>query len=171
VFTHTLSHTHTYTHTLSHTHVHTHSLGVRAVNALKFSNEMMSFPSASCFEDSWIVRSKESKVIMSCISSKEMMSSMNVSAVKGCCHCHQHPVWNIHGYGVATISRLLKIVGLFCRISSLLQVSFAKETCNFKEPTNYSHPIVRSKEMVSSINESVIMNCRHISVVKRWCHQ
>jgi len=29
----------------------------------------------------------------------------------------------------------LKITGLFCRISSLLWGSFAKETCNFKEPT------------------------------------
>ena len=37
--------------------------------------------------------------------------------------------------------RLLKMIGLFCRISSLLQGSFAKETCNFKEPTNRSHPI------------------------------
>jgi len=42
---------------------------------------------------------------------------------------------------VATISRLLKIVGLFCRIQSLLQGSFAKETYNFKEPTSRSHPI------------------------------
>ena len=46
-----------------------------------------------------------------------------------------------HTYGVATISRLLKIIGLFCRISSLLQGSFAKETYNLKEPTNHSHPI------------------------------
>jgi len=45
-------------------------------------------------------------------------------------------------YGVATISRLLKIIGLFCRISSLLQGSFAKETYNFKELTNRSHPIL-----------------------------
>ena len=44
-------------------------------------------------------------------------------------------------YGVATISRLLKIIGLLCRISSLLQVSFAKESYNFKEPTHRSHPI------------------------------
>jgi len=44
------------------------------------------------------------------------------------------------GYGVATISRLLKIIGLFGRISSLLYGSFAKETHNFKEPTNRSHP-------------------------------
>jgi len=34
-------------------------------------------------------------------------------------------------YGVATISRILKITGLFGRISSLLYVSFAEETYNF----------------------------------------
>ena len=44
-------------------------------------------------------------------------------------------------YGVASISRLLQIIGLFCRTSSLLQGSFAKETYHFKEPTNRSHPI------------------------------
>ena len=44
-------------------------------------------------------------------------------------------------YGVATFSRLLKIIGLFCRILSLLWGSFAKETYNFKELTNRSHPI------------------------------
>jgi len=44
-------------------------------------------------------------------------------------------------YGLATISRLLKVPGLFCRIQSLLQGSFAKETYNFKEPTNRSHQI------------------------------
>ena len=46
-----------------------------------------------------------------------------------------------HTYGVATISRLLKIIGLFCRISSLLYGSFAKKTLTFKEPTNRSHSI------------------------------
>ena len=44
-------------------------------------------------------------------------------------------------YGAATISRLLNIIGLFCRILSILQGSFAKETYHFKEPTNCSHPI------------------------------
>jgi len=43
---------------------------------------------------------------------------------------------------VATISRLLQITGLFCRISYLLQGSFANETYNLKEPTSRSHPIV-----------------------------
>ena len=46
-------------------------------------------------------------------------------------------------YGVATITRLLKIIGLFRRILSLLYGSFAKETYNFKEPTNRSETIVR----------------------------
>ena len=44
-------------------------------------------------------------------------------------------------YGVATISRLLQIIGLLCRTYSLLQGPFAKETYNFNEPTNGSHPI------------------------------
>jgi len=50
----------------------------------------------------------------------------------------------MYTYGVATISRLLKIAGLFCRISSLLQGSCANETFNVKEPTHLSHPIVES---------------------------
>ena len=44
-------------------------------------------------------------------------------------------------YGVATVGRLLKIIVRFCRILSLLKGSFAKETYNFEEPTNRSHPI------------------------------
>ena len=43
--------------------------------------------------------------------------------------------------GVATVSRIDKIVGFFCRILSFLEGSFANETYNFIEPTNFSHPI------------------------------
>jgi len=39
------------------------------------------------------------------------------------------------------ISADIWLIGLFCRISSLFKGSFAKETYNFKEPTNRSHPI------------------------------
>jgi len=42
-------------------------------------------------------------------------------------------------YGLATVSRINKIVGLFRRILFLLKGSFAKETYNFIDPT--SHPI------------------------------
>jgi len=44
-------------------------------------------------------------------------------------------------YGVATISRLLKIVGLFCKRALEKRRYFAKEKSNFKEPTNRSHPV------------------------------
>ena len=60
-----------------------------------------------------------------------------------CTYIYKYPHYkqNLESYGVATISTLLKITGLFCRISSLLQGSFAKETYHFKEPTTRSHPI------------------------------
>jgi len=44
-------------------------------------------------------------------------------------------------YGVATISRLLKITGLFCKRALSKRRYSAKETYRFKEPTNRSHPI------------------------------
>jgi len=43
-----------------------------------------------------------------------------------------------HTYGVATISRLLKTIGLFCKRDLLKRQYSAKETKNFKAPT---HPI------------------------------
>ena len=55
--------------------------------------------------------------------------------------CEENSGLELAVYGVATISRLLKIIGLFCRISSLLWGSFAKETYDFKEPTSRGHPI------------------------------
>jgi len=44
-------------------------------------------------------------------------------------------------YRVATISRLLKIIGLFCKRALSNRLYSAKETYNFKEPANRSHPI------------------------------
>jgi len=45
-------------------------------------------------------------------------------------------------YGVATIGRLLKITGLFCKRALQKRLYSAKETYNFKEPTSRSHPIL-----------------------------
>jgi len=45
-------------------------------------------------------------------------------------------------YGVASISRLLKIIGLFCKRALKNRWNSAKETFNFKAPTNRSHPVV-----------------------------
>jgi len=43
--------------------------------------------------------------------------------------------------GVAKISRLLKMIGLFCKRALKKRQYSAKETYNFKEPTHCSHPI------------------------------
>jgi len=47
-----------------------------------------------------------------------------------------------YSYGVATISRLLKMIGLF----DFERLYSAKETYHFKEPANRSHPIVGMRE-------------------------
>ena len=54
-----------------------------------------------------------------------------------------HPCkWIIHvSYGVATISRLLKIEGVCGKRDLQKRLYSAKETHNFKEPTHRSHPI------------------------------
>jgi len=44
-------------------------------------------------------------------------------------------------YGVATIGRLFKITGVFCKRALWKRRDSAKETYDFKEPTNRSHPI------------------------------
>ena len=45
-------------------------------------------------------------------------------------------------YRVATISRLLQNLCLFCKSALYKRRYSAKETYNFKEPTNCNHPIV-----------------------------
>jgi len=45
------------------------------------------------------------------------------------------------GYGVAAISKLFKIIGLFCKRALYKRWYSAKETYNLKEPTTRSHPI------------------------------
>ena len=56
----------------------------------------------------------------------------------------------LEGYGVATISRLFQIIGLFCKRALYKRRYFAKETYNFKEPSNRSHPIPREYEQAET---------------------
>jgi len=79
--------------------------------------------------------------------------------------CYIHMRYGLHiihitcsTYGVATISRLLKIIGLFYRISFLSQGSFAKETYDFKEPTTCSYPIVQHHVRKTSLLHSDLYN-------------
>jgi len=63
-------------------------------------------------------------------------------------------------YGVATISRLLKITGLFCKRALWKRRFSAKETYDFKEPTNRSHPI----------GSRIWMKLWHLWICKwHWC--
>jgi len=50
-------------------------------------------------------------------------------------------------YGMATIRNPLKITGLFCKRALQKRRYSAKETYNFKEPTNRSHLILRGPDL------------------------
>jgi len=54
---------------------------------------------------------------------------------------HTHYSKHTSSYGVPTISRLLKIIGRFCKRALKKRLYSAKETYSFNEPTNHSHPI------------------------------
>ena len=58
------------------------------------------------------------------------------------CACTSSSLYeNMFTCGVATISRLRKIIGLFCQRALYKRRYSAKETYKFKEPINRSHPI------------------------------
>ena len=53
------------------------------------------------------------------------------------------------------IRTLLQIIGLFCKRALQKRLCSAKETYDFKEPTNHSHPI-HSREKVVHSREKVL---------------
>ena len=61
---------------------------------------------------------------------------------------------------MATISRLLKVIGLFCKRTLQKRLYSAKETYNFKEPTKRSQPIVRKKETERAHNVCMVRVCK-----------
>jgi len=52
---------------------------------------------------------------------------------------------------VATVSRLLQIIGLYCKRALSKRRYSAKETCNFEEPTNRSNPIGYVERLLDKI--------------------
>jgi len=56
----------------------------------------------------------------------------------------RHPYCAARGewYGVASVSRIDKIIGLFCKRALEKRLYAAKEICNLTDPTDRSHPIV-----------------------------
>ena len=63
--------------------------------------------------------------------------SFFVHPTDSCTHSRCRFSW----YGVATISRMLKNIGLFCKRDLQKRPIFCKETYIFKHPTHRSHPI------------------------------
>jgi len=63
---------------------------------------------------------------------------------------------------MAMMSRLLQNIGLFCRIGSLLQGSFANETYFLREPTNRSHFIAlfarKRDHLVPNANRATVIH-------------
>jgi len=76
--------------------------------------------------------------------------------------------WTLLIYGLATVSRIDTIIGLFCRISSVLQVSFAKETYIFIDPTNQSHPISASHFVLASHLQERFLLPSHLCARTHW---
>ena len=62
------------------------------------------------------------------------------------------------------ISRLLKIIGLFCKRAPRKRPIFSKERYNFKEPTNRSHPIPLMQEI--SLEKIMGLSCKR-ALLKR----
>jgi len=67
--------------------------------------------------------------------------------------------YNVY-YGVATISRLPQNISLFCKRALEKRLYSAKETYNFKEPTNRSHPI--------NISDSYVLLVCVICQIRVW---
>jgi len=133
----------------------------------------------SCHTYEWVMSHKSMRhvthISASCHTHQCVMShtSMHhVTHINASCHTYQcvvahisqgirewHLMQSLHlisWSGVATISRLLKIIGLFCRISSLLKGSFAKETYNYQEPTSGSHPVYIRMSHVTRMTASCV---------------
>jgi len=73
-------------------------------------------------------------------------------------------------YGVALVSRIDKIIGLFCKRALQKRQYSAKETYNFIDPTDRNHPIciyVCRKGMPGSISEllyNVLINIPYLYI-------
>jgi len=105
------------------------------------------------------------------------MLSLALSLSFSLTHTHKHA--HLLSYGVATISRLLKIIGLFCKRVLYKRRHSAKETYNFKEPTNCTHheasgeTAFRNKDLFLSLKENfnfLPVNPTHI-INRRKCKQ
>jgi len=79
--------------------------------------------------------------------------SMTLQHAATHCNTLQHTATR---YGMASISRLLNIIGLFGKRDLYNRRYSAKETYNFKEPTNRSHPIPHAAKCCNMLQHAAI---------------
>jgi len=73
--------------------------------------------------------------------------------------------------GIATMSRLLLIIGLFCQRALQKRLYSAKETYNFKEPNNHSHPICRTYQRLCVTHLRRVSHISsHVTHMNKSCH-
>ena len=68
-------------------------------------------------------------------------------------------------YGVATINRLLQIIGHFCKRALQKRLHSAKETYNSKKPAHQNHPIFHR---IRSVRSVLVLYKRRISSGLTW---
>ena len=74
--------------------------------------------------------------------------------------------------GVATIRKLLTIICLFCKRALYKRLYSAKETYNFKEPTNYNHPIcplIHTPNILCPLIHFLKTKCPFIHTLQTLC--
>jgi len=77
----------------------------------------------------------------------------------------------IHLYdGVVSIIRLLKIIGLFCKRALWKRRYSAKETHNFQEPTNRSHPMYDMTHLIYVCDMTHLIHVCDVAHVDVWQH-
>jgi len=77
----------------------------------------------------------------------------------------------IHSYdGVASISRLLKIIGLFCKRALWKRLYSAKETHDFQELTNRSHSMYDMTRLIHVCDMTHLIHVCDMARVDVWQH-
>jgi len=75
-------------------------------------------------------------------------------------------------YGLAPVSRIDKIIGLFCKRAQLKRRYSAKETCNSIDPTDRSHPIVVFGTLGNTMAMACcsVLQCVAVRRMAHWVH-
>ena len=118
------THTHTHTHTQTHTHTHTHTLTPvkNGSHVNKWSSSSRS--SSTTLQHTATHCNTLQHTATHCNTLQHTVTHCNTHTYSAVIHCdtYTHSASSrssssviFSGYGVATISRLLKIIGLFCK--------------------------------------------------------